>query len=345
MEASVAKLLTDSLLDELCQCFALDRNSLVLLGDMENYVFQAQGDQERFVLRLTHSSHRSHAQVRSELDWISHLIRYGADVIRPSLNPQGHDLETFFAEDGTMFFACLFEHAQGRMIDPANSREFSEELFELWGWTLGRLHVLSRNYQGNQVVRPFWHEDDLLDLDVWYSRREFPVMREKADEVLSEMSRWPTEGELGLCLIHADLHQGNFFRHSQGMTVLDFDDSQFHFLDFDFAVILYSVARTIKRLKPQLDQKAFLNEFSRAFFRGYGVHLTPPARLVERLPWLLRLRDMQLYALYRKKFEPESLNEVQKNVFSSMQERISFGEDCLPEGYLADLYRLLSRSG
>src|SRR5690606_31180035 len=114
---------------------------------------------------------------------------------------------------------------------------------------------------------------------------------------------------------------------------------------FDFAVILYSVTRTMNRLRPQIDQKAFLSEFSRAFFRGYGVHLTPPAGLVERLPWLLRLRDMQLYSLYRKKFEPESLNEIQKNVFSSMQERISLGQDCFPRGYLEDLSRLLSRSG
>lgn len=48
------------------------------LGDFENYIFKAKGDRgEDYVLRLTHSSHRSKQGVEAELDFYDMLRRMG----------------------------------------------------------------------------------------------------------------------------------------------------------------------------------------------------------------------------------------------------------------------------
>lgn len=48
------------------------------LGDFENYIFKAKGDNdEDYVLRLTHSSHRSKQEVEAELDFYDMLRETG----------------------------------------------------------------------------------------------------------------------------------------------------------------------------------------------------------------------------------------------------------------------------
>ena len=48
------------------------------LGDFENYIFKAKDDRkEEYVLRLTHSSHRSKKEVEAELDFYGMLLRMG----------------------------------------------------------------------------------------------------------------------------------------------------------------------------------------------------------------------------------------------------------------------------
>ena len=81
------------------------------LGDFENYIFKAKGDNdEDYVLRLTHSSHRSKQEVEAELDFYDMLRRMGQGR-GPLYSTSRNLVEEIVAEDGT-FFSLLYLYMQ-----------------------------------------------------------------------------------------------------------------------------------------------------------------------------------------------------------------------------------------
>ena len=72
MEKAVSSLMTQEILDYFLERFRLDRE-IKKLGDFENYVFETYKNGQPYILRITHSSHRSKNEILSELDWMRHL--------------------------------------------------------------------------------------------------------------------------------------------------------------------------------------------------------------------------------------------------------------------------------
>lgn len=77
------------------------------LGDFENYAFEVYRNGIPFVLRITHSSHRTKDQIESELDWLNFLSNQKIDVCRalPSINE--NYVEALVSEDTFFTPACL----------------------------------------------------------------------------------------------------------------------------------------------------------------------------------------------------------------------------------------------
>lgn len=77
MEIAVERVFTKEILKRAAGLFHVTVEEKPL-GDFENYIFKAKGDNdEDYVLRLTHSSHRSKQEVEAELDFYDMLRRMG----------------------------------------------------------------------------------------------------------------------------------------------------------------------------------------------------------------------------------------------------------------------------
>lgn len=77
MEIAVERVFTKEILARAAKEFYVTVEEKPL-GDFENYIFKAKGDRgEDYVLRLTHSSHRSKKEVEAELDFYDMLRRMG----------------------------------------------------------------------------------------------------------------------------------------------------------------------------------------------------------------------------------------------------------------------------
>ncbi|MDA3887046.1 MAG: hypothetical protein PF638_15780 [Candidatus Delongbacteria bacterium] len=73
MEKYIDDLRTDEVLSQAAGFFNTSLSDLNLIGGFENYVYDYTIDNKEFVLRLTHTSHRSKDQLCGELEWIEFL--------------------------------------------------------------------------------------------------------------------------------------------------------------------------------------------------------------------------------------------------------------------------------
>lgn len=108
MEITVERVFTNEILEEAANLFSVtvEKNPL---GDFENYIFHAKDEKGvSYVLRLTHSSHRSEKQVEAELDFLQYLGEQGAKIAEPYYSTSRKLVEGIQAVDGTFFYASLF---------------------------------------------------------------------------------------------------------------------------------------------------------------------------------------------------------------------------------------------
>ena len=109
MEIAVERVFTHEILAEAAKVFNVKVEEKPL-GDFENYIFKAKDkNNEDYVLRLTHSSHRSKKEVEAELDFLRYVAEHGAKVAGPRSSISQNLVEEIGAEDGT-FFLRLYLH-------------------------------------------------------------------------------------------------------------------------------------------------------------------------------------------------------------------------------------------
>ncbi|MGM0852113.1 MAG: hypothetical protein ACQEWI_05765 [Bacillota bacterium] len=68
MEKWIEELFTEKLLFEVASRYGCNTAQAKKLGDFENYVYEVHKGGVPYILRLTHSSHRSQSEVEAEMD-------------------------------------------------------------------------------------------------------------------------------------------------------------------------------------------------------------------------------------------------------------------------------------
>ncbi|WP_163102688.1 phosphotransferase enzyme family protein [Peribacillus alkalitolerans] len=320
MEQVVEQIFTESIISQGAELFNLERDSLKKIGEFENYIFSGIRDEVPVVLRFTHSSHRSHEQVKAEIDWVDYLFKNGISVYEHFQSKQGELSEALMAEDGTQFFVCCYEKMPGANLKWSDFKE-NLTLVELWGEAIGGMHAVTKSYQVNPGVakRPEWDEEDLLDIEKYIPDVEQDILeyRNRILVAIRELSK--NEETYGL--IHSDLHSGNFHYHEGKLFLFDFDDSCYHFFASDIAIPLYytSMAKSFTE-SDGLDD--FAAEFLTSFLKGYNKAHTVSEEVIQSIPLFLQLRDIVLLSVIYKKFDMNNLSQNQKNFFESVQKRV-----------------------
>src|SRR5690606_22344488 len=130
------ELFSDEIVHEAAKRFNCDAGNAKKLGDFENYVFEVHKGNIPYILRLTHSSHRTKEEVEAELIWINFLHKEGVNVSLVSHSNQGKMVEVIEVKDSN-FYVCLFDKAPGLAVK-GNAPIFNEQLFKQWGRIIGK---------------------------------------------------------------------------------------------------------------------------------------------------------------------------------------------------------------
>jgi Ser/Thr protein kinase RdoA (MazF antagonist) len=320
MERSVAAVFRPEHLVRAAAAWGCEAATATSLGSFENYVYQLARDGRPWILRLTHSAHRSPEQVRGELDWIAHLGAHDVGVCPAAPSMGGDLIEVLPAVEGA-FIAALFPRAPGerpRRRDPA---VWNAALFGAWGATLGRMHRLAKDYAPAAPARrrPEWHEDDLLVETGRYLPAEDAWVLGRRDEQLGWLRSLPRERDgYGLC--HADLHHGNFFVDGGRLWVFDFDDLAHHWFAYDIAVVLYHVFPEDEGERGGWED--FAGAFFRSFLEGYRSENALAASWLDEVPRLLAFRDLLMYVNLCKKRDLAALTPAQARFRRELRARL-----------------------
>ncbi|MBT2678352.1 phosphotransferase [Bacillus sp. ISL-35] len=324
MEQTVNLQMTVEVLNGFLERFGLEAE-VKKLGDFENYVFETYRTGQPYIMRITHSTHRNKDEILSELDWMRHLYREGLSVpeVFPSLT--GSLVEEAAAEDGSIFYGCLYAKAEGKAVS-VRSEQFDDVLFEKWGETIGRMHSVTKSYQPSEGIkkRCSWDEDDLLQVEKYYPAEEQELVQ-NAKAVISSISLLPKNID-NFGVIHSDIHSGNFFYDGEEIHVFDFDDASYHWFSSDIAIPLYySLLYRIPASEKE-ERQRFGQMFLESFINGYQKGNQLPEGWKEHVPLFLMLRDVVLYAVLHKKIAPEDRDEKLLAMMDEIADRIKCKE-------------------
>ena len=331
MEQWVENLFSEDVLKEAAKRFGADATDAKKLGDFENYVFEVKREGKPYILRLTHSSHRSKKEVEGELKWINFLHGHDIHVSLVHKSEYGQLVEELSVGD-SYFYVCLFDKAPGTPVK-MNDPEFGPELFEKWGATTAKMHLVTEDYHESETQRQRWDEDDLIELEKYIDPVGDKVIIEGNHNLVMEIQQLlQTKETFGL--IHSDIHPGNFFYHEGDIHVFDFDDAMFFYFVSDIAIPLYYTTWWKYREETLETRSAFGTEVLIHFLRGYMNVREIPLEWIKRLPLFLKMRDYTLYGVFHKKVDLAN-NERENELVAGIRKRLMKDEPIVDLDYRA----------
>ena len=308
----------DYILNKAAACYGTRADNFRRLGSFESIVYEYENDKRCYILKITHSMHRSVELIQGELEWVNYLAGGGV-AVSPVVSSKNDRLVERIDVDDSYFLIYVFEKASGQQPE---SDKWNNALFEKWGRTLGRMHNRTKTFEPSQsAYRRFqWHEDYTMDLEKYIPASQ-PKVLERCRAFKQKLYELPRDRD-SYGLVHCDLHHGNFFVDNGDLTVFDFDDCQYHWFAYDIAIPLFYVLRD-KRVNPQ--DTAFAAEFMAAFMAGYKRENRIARYWMERLPLFMKVRELELYTLLLDE-KPEDLDGWCLRLLEGRRESIEEGK-------------------
>lgn len=234
----------------------VDPSSFRFLGHSQNAVYEfAHADQRAKILRITASSHRSTAEIQSELDWVQYLQDSGLPVCPPVPQAEGSLVHSIPGTSET-FHCVVFEKAIGR---PLEKDDLGPDLYHRHGAALGAIHAASKGYPPARLnPRRKWDEERYFTTDIDRCLPEVardPIRKTFAALKTEAKSHPASRAAFGP--VHLDLGYSNFHVDGDRLEVFDFDNCTVGPLVGDLAAALYgSVFNRLRRAFPG-DRAAF----------------------------------------------------------------------------------------
>lgn len=261
---------------------------------VDNAVYRFDCPAGPSILRLTHDSHRSAAELTAELAWVERLAAAGVAVAAPRPTATGAWWVEAPAATGVIR-AAVFAFADGVPLSPGSER-WEPRTLEAWGRLFAQLHASARSLPSAiGQARGHWQEDRLWRaLGTWLGPTRWGAEWTQARAWLLGLPQ--DAAHVGL--IHQDLTFGNLVAHAAGVTAFDFDDCLVHAFAFDIAVALHLV---LMDLPSPAAVAAGAQAFLTPLRAGYCSVASWPAVWDAWLPSLVRIRDLQALAWCRSR--------------------------------------------
>lgn len=319
MEKRVLDCFTANILEEAACRFGLNPGAMHLKSDVENFVYEHGTNEDGCILRITHSSHRTKEEIGAEFEWMEYLCTHGVSVPRPIRSVNGSLIEVI-GSGRSHFMVTAFRKIPGKTILDAD--ECTPEIYEQWGRSLGKMHTLAKQFEPGLTTckRREWHAEDLVINAEKYIPDQKGILKKQFD-LIKHLNSLPKDRNC-FGLIHADFTDVNFFVHDHRIIVFDFDDCQYHWFAYDIATILYDLPWLPH---GRMDGKEFLRHFWGSFYKGYSEENDLEGFWIAQLDDFIRLREINLYVAYQKKWDLENLSEKRRAFLSEMRMHIEQG--------------------
>ncbi|SDX41853.1 phosphotransferase enzyme family protein [Roseicitreum antarcticum] len=264
---------------------------VTLINVSENHTFRVQAPGRDLVLRLHRASHRSDAQIASELAWLDALH----DVkplrcARPLRAENGAALQHIMTPQGPRQLVA-FEWIEGAepSVGPGLRRWFPE-----LGALTARLHQHAHHWaRPADFTRDRWDIAAILGPEpAWGRWQDAPGLTRTGIDTLDALSAHLTErltaygtAPARFGLVHADLRLANLLTDARGLNVIDFDDCGFSWWIYDFAAAVSFI-----------EEDPALPDLAQAWVAGYRGIADLPDADVAMLPDMVMLRRLLLTA-------------------------------------------------
>lgn len=237
MDPNIKKLFTEDILTLAKSLYAMDSDSLKLLGGFEAFVYEYMFQGQAYILKIAHSSHRTQAQIESEMDFVRYLYEQGGAVSKPILNLKGAYTHRYPVESGYFVLSSTEKASGQRPVDLLSNPTLQYN----YGRTIGHFHQLTHHYHRSADIEPrfAWDQDPLILEAKQYLDDNDAYMYEALQQTIHDIRQIPkTKHNYGL--IHTDIHRSNFLVDSQNqLTVFDFDDASEHYVISDLAIAIF----------------------------------------------------------------------------------------------------------
>lgn len=268
--------------------------SLRFVGRSANAVFRFERGSASYYLRILHAALRPEPEVAATIDYLRHLHAHGGQVCRPEPSASGRFVEPI-AQGEEVFLATVVAAAPG---EPLRAERCEPRALEAVGRSIASLHAAAESFapaDPSLFLRwtDHWRETGAsIDSHDALAEQE----RERLDVWLATLVGRSAPDAFGLS--HADCNLGNLIDDGRRVTIIDFDEPVFHYWAAD-------VARPLRDFTKQ-DRERRRGVLS-AIVAGYRSLRSLPEEWVAALPWLLRIKDFEIYAWARR---PENRNVV-----------------------------------
>lgn len=269
------------------------------IGGFESFVYEFNKNNRDYILRISHSFHRSIDMFRGEIEWVNYLSDCGVSVSKAVKSEGGELIEKVDVND-SYFIAVAFEKAKGRHV---NKEDFGEKLYKNWGREIGKIHKATKDYRVSSPdrKRPSWENDFLTYLN--YIPKSQTKIIEKAKEMHNYLKGLTTNTD-SYGLIHTDPHHGNFFiDEDYNITFFDFDDATYKWFASDICIPLFYKLD----YREGKDNREFAKKFMSHFLEGYCKSNSLDASWIKEIPTFLKMRELILYSVIHRSMDINNL--------------------------------------
>lgn len=290
----------DTILQEAMRRYGIAKDQIHSLDAFESFIYEYQRDSHAYILRISHSFRRSESLVLGEVDWINYLAEGGVSVAKAILSESGKLVEVIKDQWGGTFLVTAFVKAQGQ----APWDLWTPELYKSYGEMIGRIHTLSKYYRPNQDAwrRPDWN-NTLFEFVERYLPETESIAKKKYKDICHHVNTLAKDRET-YGLTHQDAHGNNLFVDETGqITLFDFDECAYNWFINEIAVVLFYIVQNAE------DWRAFTEEFMLHFLRGYVQACPLDFTLLKEIPYFLKIREIELYAVMHRDFDVENIDD------------------------------------
>lgn len=313
--------LTEERLMKIIQLYGFEKDALTKKFSYENFVFEVQTPQSKYMIRIAHSEYNSIHHIRAELDWIAYLGTHGIKVVTPVASITGNVVEEVDFGDFS-FIVVVFDYITGQNFTE-NKDLLTDESIQQWGALVAKLHNLSKEYEPESSARRKEWDEEPLFKNIDDALSEFPGILREAKDIIEEVRQLPTESQV-YGLIHQDLHESNLILDGEEMTIIDFDDCHYSWYIEDIAIILFHIAwRFQSEYKSRQD---IVEEFFPLFMKGYNSVNRLDEFWTSKIPLFVKLRHFRLFCTLAYELEIEE-DEWSRNLLDYWKPMLQNNDD------------------
>lgn len=288
LEQHIQQAMNDEIIKQASTHYGIRFEDIKHVGGFENFIYEYSKDENDYILRFVHSTHRSYEHVFAELEFVDYLAKSGANVSTMVHTIEDELLVKIPTIEKEYFSVCVFTKASGTHL---KQEYITDEFMYHFGVAVGRLHSLTKDFKPNHK-RYHWYEEDYVEIGKRNLPEEYRFVIDKAIAQKEKINQYKTDID-SYGLIHTDLHFGNMFFDGKELTFFDFDDASYKHFISDIAIIIFYYFGYGTKTDEEIEEEAIT--LMTPFIKGYETMNQLDRYWFEQLNEFIKLREIILF--------------------------------------------------